>query len=186
LSINEALSALADKSPVKIPHAAGGGSVEWYTPRSYLERARQVMGDFDLDPASSAVAQEQVRAKSYFTVGDDGLSQPWNGRVWCNPPYCEAGKFVAKLIDEFSAGRISQAVLLVNSYTDTRWFHDAAAACAAICFTKGRIYFERPDGERLEQPAYGSAFIYFGEHVGRFRGAFGEVGGIFVRLGGAA
>jgi phage N-6-adenine-methyltransferase len=171
---------LGGESPVKHPHAAGGGSVEWYTPADYLDCARQVMGEFDLDPASSAIAQEVVRARAYFTAEDDGLAQQWHGRIWCNPPYCDAGKFVDKLLTEFGAGRISQAVLLVNSYTDTRWFHSAAAACAAICFTKGRIYFQKPDGDRLEQPAYGSAFIYFGDQLDRFRAAFAGHGLIMI------
>lgn len=177
-TLDAALSAIA--SPVKHPHAPGGGSVEWYTPGSYLECARQVMGEFDLDPATSPVAQEQVQARNYFTKDEDGLTQPWHGKIWCNPPYCDAGKFVDKLLAEIGAGRVSQAVLLVNSYTDTRWFHAAGDACAAICFTKGRIHFVRPDGDRLEQPAYGSAFIYFGHQVDRFRAAFASHGLITI------
>jgi phage N-6-adenine-methyltransferase len=161
-------------------HPPGPGSVEWYTPASYLDCARRVLGEFDLDPASSAVAQEQVQARAYFTKEGDGLTQPWQGKVWCNPPYCDAGKFVDKLLTELSAGRTTEAVLLVNAYCDTRWFHRAAAACAAICFLLGRIYFERPDGDQLRQPAYGSAFIYFGHQVDRFRAAFAERGVIML------
>jgi phage N-6-adenine-methyltransferase len=159
LGINEALAAISSERQA---HPAGSGSVEWYTPALYVECARQALGDFDVDPASSKAAQETVRARTYFTKEDDGLAQNWNGRVWCNPPYCDAGKFVDKLIDELDAGRATSAVILVNAYCDTRWFHRAANACAAICFPLGRIYFERPDGEQMSQPAYGSAFIYFG------------------------
>src|SRR5262245_6844094 len=63
------------------------GENEWYTPPAYLEAARLVLGGIDLDPASSDVAQRRVRAGRYFTKKDDGLSRPWRGRVWLNPPY---------------------------------------------------------------------------------------------------
>jgi len=166
-------------------HPPGSGSVEWYTPKPYLERARQVLGEFDLDPASSPIAQEQVRAMRYFTVEHDGLAHEWRGKIWCNPPYSEAGKFVDKLLAELDAGRVTEAMLLVNAYCDTRWFHRAASACAAICFPLGRIYFERPDGDQMKQPAYGSAFIYFGDQVDRFRAAFAGQGLIMLPDGAA-
>ena len=63
------------------------GEIEWYTPRQYLDAAVKVMGAIDLDPASSDAAQYNVQATKYFTLKDDGLSQRWFGRVFCNPPY---------------------------------------------------------------------------------------------------
>lgn len=32
------------------------GEIEWYTPRQYLEAVVEVMGNIDLDPASSDAA----------------------------------------------------------------------------------------------------------------------------------
>ena len=66
------------------------GNQEWYTPSEYVEAARRVMGEIDLDPASSELAQETVRASSYYTKDDDGLVSEWSGRVWLNPPYSHA------------------------------------------------------------------------------------------------
>jgi hypothetical protein len=42
----------------------GTGEFEWYTPERYLDLAREVLGTIDLDPASSEIAQETVRAAS--------------------------------------------------------------------------------------------------------------------------
>jgi hypothetical protein len=68
---------------------ASAGSHEWYTPAKYIETARRVLGQIDLDPASSEMAQRTVRADRYFSERDDGLSQQWQGRVWLNPPYTQ-------------------------------------------------------------------------------------------------
>ena len=62
-------------------------SNEWYTPAPYIEAARRVMGEIDLDPASSTFANHIVRAKMYYAIEDNGLEQNWKGRVWLNPPY---------------------------------------------------------------------------------------------------
>jgi len=69
--------------------AQGTGDNEWYTPTVYVEAARQVLGEIELDPASSEIAQRVVQAVDYFTIDLDGLKQPWFGKVWLNPPYAQ-------------------------------------------------------------------------------------------------
>jgi ParB family chromosome partitioning protein len=157
--------------------AQSTGDNEWYTPAEYVESAREALGTIDLDPASNEAAQEVVKAARYHTAATDGLKQPWSGRVWLNPPYAQPliSDFVNKLIAEYEAGKVRAAVLLTNSSTDTAWFHAAARASDAICFTKGRIRFWKPSGD-LGQPLQGQAFFYFGRDRAQFNSAFAQHG----------
>ena len=136
-----------------------------------------MLGDIDLDPASSEIAQETVKAKHYFTRADDALSREWYGRVFMNPPYCRDGmpRFTEKLITEFRAGRVSEAIVLVHAYTDPCWFHDLARLATAICFTRGRIHFVSPYGDATA-PVHGSAFFYLGSNLVKFTEGFAPLG----------
>lgn len=61
-------------------------SREHRTPSYIVEPARELLGGIDLDPASCLEANETVRATQFYSEGDDGLSRPWTGRVFLNPP----------------------------------------------------------------------------------------------------
>jgi phage N-6-adenine-methyltransferase len=160
--------------------AQGTGENEWYTPAQYLDAARELLGGFDIDPATSDAAQARVKAAQWFTKDDDGLAQEWKGKVWLNPPYSQPliHQFVAKLVEEVEAGNVTEAVMLTHNYTDTGWFHLAERAASNICFTRGRIRFEGADGS-FASPTQGQAFFYFGPRGGAFRQAFQQWG--FVR-----
>jgi phage N-6-adenine-methyltransferase len=157
--------------------AQGTGENEWYTPAQYIELAREVMGGIDLDPASSECAQSTVQATRIHTAADNGLLHEWHGRVWLNPPYSQPliQHFASKIVAEYHAGRMTQAVMLTHNYTDTEWFHTAARGADAICFTRGRIRFESPDGEPAS-PTQGQSFFYFGERVTKFVEVFKSIG----------
>jgi len=162
-----------------LSHQDGYDSDEWYTPRKYVDAVREVLGQIDLDPASNATAQEWIGAERHFTKDDDGLAQEWRGKVWLNPPYSQplATNFGKKLIDEYLAGRVTEAVMVQNASTDTGWFHELAKR-STVCVTRGRINFDRECGGSAAN-RYGQVFFYFGRNRERFRevfSAFGLVG----------
>lgn len=165
------------------PHVTNNsGDNEWYTPSEYLQAARKVMGGIDLDPASSAVANARVGASKFYTEQDDGLSKEWAGRVWMNPPYSNGlmAPFMEKLVAHVTDGTITQAVVLVNNATETKWFQGAAAKARLICFPEGRIQFLKPDGER-GPPLQGQAIMYFGPKSETFNAVFSSFG-LVVRV----
>jgi phage N-6-adenine-methyltransferase len=159
------------------------GEQEWYTPPLYIDATKQVLGAIDLDPASSHPAQATVQATAFYTAEDDGLSRPWEGRVWLNAPYAQPLQehFVDKLIREFTERRVLAAIMLSHNYTDTAWFHKAEAVAQRLCFTRGRIKFLDPHGHRTSPPQ-GQVFFDFGPDPDRFTVIFGEFGFIHSNL----
>lgn len=155
-------------------------SNEHYTPSKYIDAARGVLGGIDLDPASCLKANQIVQAKRYFTAKDDGLRHPWKGRVWLNPPYGgDAGAFVAKLVEEFSSGNVTAAVVLVNAHcTDTAWFQPLFDG--VLCFTDHRINFYGDDTR--SGSTHGSVFAYFGQDAESFAEHFSQFGSVVARL----
>jgi hypothetical protein len=108
-------------------HERAGGPTEWYTP----PRIFAALGlSFDLDPCS---------AQTHYTRSENGLAQPWHGRVWLNPPY---GRGIGCWLERFAMHR--DGIALVFARTDTEWFHRYACQSDAVCFTRGRIPFLSP------------------------------------------
>jgi len=161
------------------PHVAfNSGNNEWDTPPEYIEAARQVMGDIDLDPATTELANLRVKAKHIYTAEDDGLEQDWFGRVWMNPPYSQPliTKFAEKMAASYAAGEIEQACVLVNNATETHWFQIMLIRAAAVCFIRGRIKFLDEDGNPSGAPLQGQTILYLGGNVQEFTKYFERFG----------
>jgi ParB family chromosome partitioning protein len=159
----------------KKPHVSNNsGENEWYTPEHIIERARAVLGNIDLDPASCELANETVKAENYYTKEDDGLENDWYGNIWLNPPYAQPliKHFSVKVRDE----DYEQAIVLVNNATETEWFRNMFYRCAAICFTSARIKFIDTDGNATGSPLQGQAIFYVGGNKELFAEKFSDLG----------
>jgi len=160
--------------------AYSSGDNEWYTPAQYIESALVVMGNIDIDPASSKIANAKIKAQKYYTLNNDGLSKKWVGKVWLNPPYAQPAidNFCDKLLKEIECGNCTEAIVLVNNATETKWFQKIATKSTAICFNLGRIKFWAP--EKISAPLQGQALLYFGKNWERFKKEFGKYGIVFT------
>lgn len=154
-------------------------SNDWWTPKKYMDAVHEVMGHIDLDPCSTPEANKTIRARKFYTERDDGLIQPWFGKVFMNPPYGTlTSAFAEKFYLEYGS-TVEEAIILVNSRaTDADWFQPMFEG--VICFTDHRIDFDSPY-EKQTSSTHGSCFIYFGANDEKFAEVFARFGNIVKR-----
>jgi hypothetical protein len=114
----------------------------WLTPPEIV----RALGEFDLDPCCPKVMPWRT---AHSMLAKDGLTHPWNGRVWLNPPYSrEAVKWLTRLADH------GDGIALVFARTETSWFFEQVWRRAqGILFLEGRLHFHRADGTRAKANA---------------------------------
>lgn len=110
----------------------------WETPQEFYDQLDAEF-HFTLDVCA---LPENAKCRKYYTPEQDGLSQPWEGVCWCNPPYGrETGSWVHRAQLASAAG--NTVVMLLPARTDTRWFHDFIynQKHVEIRFLRGRLKF---------------------------------------------
>lgn len=121
-------------------------SDDYYTPAWVFER----MGlTFDLDVASPPDGIPWIPTARYLTMEDDGLSTPWEGRVWMNPPYSNTTAWARKFIAH------RHGVCLVP-HAKAKWHTELWAAADAVA-VPGEGYFDFVGGG-IFLPVFFAAF----------------------------
>ena len=151
------------------------GTAEWFTPPEILQPVRAVLGEIDLDPATCADAQQLVQAKSFYTLEDDGLSQPWYGRVYLNAPYSRGvmDAFIHKLL---VSSAVEAWIVLANNATETKWAQRLLVASRLVCFLSSRVDFIDAAGVPQTNNNRGQMVCYSGPDPDHFRFHFHERG----------
>ena len=152
-------------------------SHEWYTPVEIISRVHLMFGDEFLDPMSCDEAQKTVQAATYYTADNDGLSKPWTGKVFLNPPWHGTLKFraIAKVLDE-----PDEAILVLNSNSlTTKWFKPLLIH-GTICLPSFRPKFS---GHITNAPTSGAVIVYLGENKDKFNEVFASYGTIMEQYG---
>ncbi len=146
---------------------AVGRSQVYITPREIVA----ALGLFDLDPCA-ATPRPWSCALANYTETDDGLSQPWYGRVWLNPPFDRrrVGQWIERLAEH------GTGTTLVHARTETEWFRPIWERATALLFLAQRWHFYHPDGQRYSANS-GAPLVL---------AAFGEVDAILLRGSGLA
>lgn len=130
---------------------------DWYTPPSLFED----MGvEFDLDVAAPPGGVPWIPAKRYFTENDDGLTQPWEGFVWCNPPYSAPTRWLDKLASH------GDGIILVRADLSSGGYFRAFSRADWLHVPSGRLQFVNAHGGRTATVTFSTVLMGFGSMAG--------------------
>jgi ParB family chromosome partitioning protein len=175
------------------------GSRDWYTPQCVVDRARQVLGTIDLDPASSEEANRTIGARRILTEADDGLIArwvDWGGdpiTVYLNPPggrragvRSQALLFWARLMETLAEGNLRHAIFLAFNAELLQVSQGRAhlpIGAFPICAPARRLQLVRPGGQPGTSPTHSNLIVYVPGSVDRrwkFCDAFADLGSILL------
>lgn len=142
-------------------HSQKSSTCEWLTPPEIIED----LGPFDLDPCAS-INRPWDTAKNHYTLEENGLTKPWEGLVWCNPPYDRI--WLKHFM--FSMSQHCNGIALIFARTETEdFFRYVWTGANAVRFLKGRVTFYHEDGTKAKHNSGGpSVLVGYGlEAVGR-------------------
>lgn len=152
---------------------AGNELDERYTLRTDIAWALKRVGAeaFDLDVA--ACAESHLAAK-FYTKADDGLTKPWLGWVWCNPPFSDIAPWVERAWEVIN-DCLGIAMLLPASRTEQQWWQrlvepyrdgkgdqHPSGARLETHFLPGRTRFGlpgNPRGDGVGSPPFGCVLL---------------------------
>jgi len=112
---------------------------EWYTPRWLFDGLGLTFAIDVCGPADRT--HIAVPCERFFTQDDDGLSQSWEGTIWCNPPYSAPEPWANKCIKH------GDGLLLTHIPMNAEWASNVWRHADGLRLFQA-IEFVRPDGKR--------------------------------------
>ncbi len=153
------------------------GVQDYFTPPEYIEKAREAMGDIDLDAASHPLANRTHKIPDYFHTGRSAFHNDWHGRVWLNPPYGNNAPWFERILQFVESGEVEQLCML-----SPMWAFQTQLARPVMELTSGLILLsptprfwgnKNPDKVGSNQP---HGIIYIGPNSKRFYRAYSGLG----------
>jgi hypothetical protein len=163
---------------------------ERYTPPEIIAAVKEVLGQIDLDPATTPLVNKTfIRAKQFYTKETNGLNRenPWGGRVYINPPggHSQPRAFWERLIIEHTSGNVSAGIFLAftmeHLMQSQHWNYMMLRQ--PFCIPEKRLTFYREKNGRLEPREYtefSSVIVYVGKNVKRFTNTFKDIGAVVI------
>lgn len=112
------------------------------TPDNIMAAVYSTLGDrFELDPCADP--HFLLSCDRYYTIADDALAHNWVAKsLFMNPPFSKVKPFVNRLIAEFCAGRVKEAIALTKNDSRTAWWWHCMRTCSAYCIVEGYVTFK--------------------------------------------
>lgn len=149
---------------------------KYNTPPHIVRAVEDCLDGIDLDPCTNSKTEPNIPAKHLYDEEDDGLTQTWKGKVYMNSPYGNVIElWVQKLLAEYHAGNVTEAIALVPGRLDTNWFQSLYDF--TLCIIKGRLTF----GNSEYNAPFPSVLVYLGERPWEFARVFGKLGRLIAR-----
>lgn len=152
---------------------------DYATPKDLWRPLSRAVDGFDLDPCSGA--ESTPIAPERYTKADDGLTQPWFGDVFVNPPWSSNGDgsakdlWLTKCRNEAQKDRVDSVTVILPADTSAHWFHDHILSAEAVCFVgPGRIPFEGED----RNPSFEMLIAVYGRVSDEHRDALDQHGAV--------
>ena len=106
-------------------------SDDYWTPKWLFDALGLV---FDIDVACPPEGPAHTPCKRFFTQADDGLAQPWEGRVWMNPPFSKCDPWARKFMEH--ANGIALTVV-----GKTKWCNQLFATAHGVHLLRSDLKF---------------------------------------------
>lgn len=114
------------------------------TPRPLVEAAVAYLGGIDTDPCWHPGSYVEAPTRYDGSCREqDGLSQPWRGAVYLNPPYSDPMPWAARA-SAYEGG--PWAMLIKHDHT-TAWWRVATRGASHLVLLSRRVRFPLPSGE---------------------------------------
>jgi len=114
-----------------------GTTDDYYTP-PYVFKALNV--EFNMDVCAPLHGVPWIPAKRSLTVIEDGLLTPWQGLVWCNPPYSNPTPWAKKLISH------NNGIALIQT-SKSAWFNLIWNNASGCLMMPSNLKFVKSNGE---------------------------------------
>ena len=129
---------------------------DWYTPPAIFV----AMGEtFDLDVCSPPGGVPWIPAKRFYTETDNGLTEPWEGFVWCNPPYSAPTPWLDRIAEH------GNGIILVRADLSSGGYYRALTKATSLHVPRGRLQFVNGHGGRTALVTFTTVMLGFGDRA---------------------